>query len=913
MSGDLLQTKLYVPRLRPSLVPRPHLIEKLNQGLHRKLTLISAPAGFGKTTLVSEWLAGAERPFAWLSLDERDSDLTRFLTYFMAALQTLAPSLGKSVLGMLGSSQPAPVESILTILLNDIAALPGEFALVLDDYHVLDAPFVDQALAFLLEHLPPQLHLVITTREDPQLPLPKLRVRGLLSEVRAADLRFTVAETAVFLSKVTGLEFSANEIAALEMRTEGWVAGLQLAAIAMQSPLSRQGRADAHSFIQAFAGDNRYIVDYLVDEVLQHQPKHVRRFLLQTSILDRLSGSLCDAVRLGEADMPSGEIDGGVLLERLERGNLFVVPLDDKRQWYRYHHLFADVLQAHLMKEQPESVAALHQRASAWYEDNGLTADAVHHAFAADDLARAARIIELAWADMDRNRQAVEWLGWAKKLPDDLVRTRPVLSVGYAWASLDTGQLEAAMTRLRDAEHCLENCASMVVADEEEFRVLPGTIAAARTYHALALGDLANTIKHAQQALDHFPEEAYLRRGTPAALMGLAAWTSGDLPAAGHAFSQAMTSYQKAGNILYVVTGAYVLADMKLAQGHLREAVKIYKESLQLAEEHGEPVRRGMADLYTGLSELFLEQNNLKAAKEYLLKSKALGEETALPRWHYRWCLAQARIMAAEGKLDEALDALDEAERQYVRGPVPDVRTPAALKARVWLAQGRLAEAQRWADEQGLSVDDDLSYLREFDHVTLARLLLAQYRQNPAERAIHQPLALLERLLEAAEAGGRLGSVLEILVLQALAYEAQGDIAQALASLEHALTLAEPEGYVRIFVGEGQPIARLLGETAVQKSAPNIVRQLLAAFAARAPAPARSQVAVDEQPLIEPLSERELEVLQLVAEGLSNREIAQQLFLALSTVKGHNRIIYSKLQVSRRTEAVAKARELGLL
>jgi LuxR family maltose regulon positive regulatory protein len=905
MSGDLLQTKLYVPRLRPFLIPRPHLIEKLHTGLNGKLTLISAPAGFGKTTIVTEWIAGCKRPFAWLSLDERDNDLTRFLSYFIAALQTVSSSFGKKALGMLESPQPPPTESILTTLLNEIATIPEEFALVLDDYHVVDDQTIDQALTFLLEHLPPQMHLVITTREDPPLPLPRLRVRGLLTEMRAADLRFTVEETAVFLNRVTGLELSAAEIASLEKRTEGWIAGLQLAALSMQ------GRVDVHGFIEAFAGDDRYIVEYLVDEVLQRQPEHIRHFLLQTSILDRLNGSLCHAV--------TDQAEGDVLLETLERSNLFVIPLDDKRHWYRYHHLFADVLQAHLMKEQPKGIVTLHQRASAWYEHNDLTADAVRHAFAADDFERAARIIELAWAEMDRNRQSAAWLRWVKKLPDDLVRARPVLSVGCAWALLDTGELESAMTHLQDAEDILSEgseqpetaSGEIVVVDEVEFQALPGTIAAARTYHALALGDMPGTIKYAQQALDFFPKEEHLRRGTPAALLGLASWASGDLSVARRSFTEAMSSYQKAGNILFAITGTFVLADMLLAQGHLREAIKIYEESLQLAREHGEPVLRGAADLYTGLSELSLEQNNLETANAYLLQSKELGEEAALPRWYYRWCLAQARIQEAEGNLDEALNSLEEAERQYVRGPVPDIRSTPAMKVRVWLKQGRLDAAQGWANAQGLSVDDDLSYLREFDHLTLARMLIVQYRQDRAERSIQAAAALLERLRQAAEAGERAGSVLEILILQALAHEAKGDTLAALKPLEQALALAAPGGYIRIFVDEGVSMAQLLSELAARGIMPDYVRQLLAAFSTTEPGEAG--LSKTQSAFVEPLSERELEVLQLVAQGLSNRQIAERLFLALPTVKGHNRNIYSKLQVNRRTEAVARARELGLV
>ncbi|MBK8904454.1 MAG: tetratricopeptide repeat protein [Anaerolineaceae bacterium] len=902
MSADLLQTKLFVPRLRPSLVPRPHLIAKLNQGLHRKLTLISAPAGFGKTTLVSEWIAGGERPFAWLSLDERDGDRTRFLTYFVAALQTVASDVGQRLLEALQNPQLPPIESLLTTLLNEIAASPVEFALVLDDYHVLESPPVDQALTFMLEHLPPQLHLIITTREDPPLLLPRLRVRGLLTELRAADLRFTTAETAVFLQKVTGIELTPADVAALEKRTEGWIAGLQLAA------LSVQGRDDVHGFITTFAGDNRYVVDYLVEEVLQRQPPQVRQFLLQTSILDRLCGDLCTAVTHQEAS--------GDLLKTLERSNLFVIPLDDRRHWYRYHHLFADVLQAHAEKEQPVALNELHLRASRWYEAHNLLPDAVRHALAASDFARVADLAERAWPAMDHNRESHTWLGWVNKLPEAMRHNRPVLGANIAWALLDRGELETAESHLQAVEQWLAQAEQApetfpAYADAAQYAALPVTVAAARTYLALALGDLPATQKYARQALHLIPEEDHHRRGTPAALLGLATWASGDLTTAYSSFNEAMASYQKAGNTLYAITGAFILADIRLVQGRLREAVAIYERALNSAEEAGGAALRGTADLYTGLSELCLEQNDLEAAQTYLQQSKTLGEETALPRWRYRYCLAQARLRAAAGAVDEALHALDEAEQHYVRGPVPDLRTPAACRARLWAKQGRLSEAQHWAASQGLSVDDDLTYLREFDHITLARIFLAQGKQTGGERPRHEALTLLNRLLTAAEAGGRTGSVLEILVQQALAHEAQGHVAAALESLARALALAEPEGYVRIFVDEGQSMATLLKKIKAKVSGLQAyVSKLLAAFAGQSTGGA---AASSEQPLVEPLSDRELEVLQLVAQGLTNRQIAERLYLALSTVKGHNRVIYGKLNVSRRTEAVARARELGIL
>jgi LuxR family maltose regulon positive regulatory protein len=913
MSTPILATKLYIPPPQPRVVLRPRLIERLNEGPRRKLTLICAPAGFGKTTLVSEWVAGCERPSAWLSLDEGDNDPTRFLAYLVAALQTVAANIGEGVLGTLGSPQPPPTESTLTALLNEITTVPDDFVLVLDDYHVIDAKPVDDALTFLIEHLPPRMHLLIATREDPHLPLARLRARGQLTELRAADLRFTPTEAAEFLEGVMGLNLSAGDIAALEDRTEGWIAGLQLAALSMR------GREDVPSFIESFTGSHRFVLDYLVEEVLQRQPERIRRFLLQTSILDRLSGPLCDAV--------TGQEDGRVMLEAVEGGNLFVVPLDDERRWYRYHHLFADVLQARLMREQPDHAPALHQRASEWYEHNGLPAQAIRHALAAEDFERAADLVEVTWRAMDRSFQSATWLGWAKALPDELVRARPVLSVGYAWALLDSGELEAGEARLRDAERWLDTSADtserpeapsteMVVVDEEQFRSLPASITTARAYHAQVLGDVPGTVTYARRALDLLPRGDYYERGVLAALLGVAYWASGDLEAAHRSFADFMANMRMAGNILVAIGGTFVLADIRMAQGRLHEAVRTYERSLQLAEEQDEPVLRGTADLYLGLSELHCEQGDLKVARQHLLTSKELGEHAALPELQYRSCVAMARIREAEGDLDGALDLLHEAERQYISSPVSDMRPAAALKARVWVRQGRLTEALSWVHEQGLSVGDDLSYLREFEHITLARVLIAQYKSKRIERSIHEAMELLERLLQAAEEGGRMGSVIEILVLQALAHEVQGDSSTALVPLERALTLAEPEGYVRVFVDEGRPMAQLLSEAATHGIMLGYVGKVLAAFEAEKQKSEEESYlppATPDQILVEPLSQRELEILRLIAQGLSNREISERLFLALDTVKGHNRRIFSKLQVQRRTEAVEKARSLDIL
>jgi LuxR family maltose regulon positive regulatory protein len=913
MSAPILATKLYVPPPQPKVVPRPRLIERLSEGLHRRLTLISAPAGFGKTTLVSEWLAGCEQPAAWLSLDEGDNDPKRFLAYLVAALQTIAPNIGEGVLGVLRSPQPPPAESILAALLNEITTIEEDFVLVLDDYHVIDAREVDDALAYLLEHLPPLMHLVIATREDPHLPLARLRARGQLSELRAADLRFTPSEAAEFLKGVMGLSLSAEDIAALETRTEGWIAGLQLAALSMR------GREDVASFIRAFAGDNRYIVDYLVEEVLQRQPERIRSFLLQTSILDRLNGPLCDAV--------TGQEEGNARLEALERGNFFVVPLDNKRKWYRYHHLFADVLNAQLMAEQPDQVSTLHRRASEWYEQNGSAADAIRHALAAEEFERAADLVELAVPEMRRSRQEATLLGWLKALPDELFRCRPVLSVSYAGALLAGGEVEGVEDRLRDAELWLDTTADMseraeapsaemVVVHEEAFRRLPGSIAVHRAGQALAVGDVPDTVRYAQRALDLAAEDDHFRRGAAAALLGLASWASGDLEAAYRSYADGMAHLRMAGNISDAVGGAIALADIRIAQGSLREAMRTYEHALQLATEQGDPVMRGTADMYVRMSNLHREQNDLEAATQHLLRSKEQGGHTGFPQNRYRWRVAMARTLEAQGDVDGALDLLHEAEHLYVSDFFPNVRPIAALKARMRVAQGRLGEALGWAREQGLSAQDDLSYLHEFEHITLARVLLARYKSDREERSIHETMGLLERLLQAAEEGGRMGSVIEILVLQALAHEAQGESPSALVPLERALTLAEPEGYVRVFVDEGLPMARLLAEAAAHGIMPDYTAKLLAALEAEEHKSADESHlphALPAQSLTEPLSQRELEVLQLIAEGLSNREISERLFLALITVKGHNRNIFRKLQVRRRTEAVARARKLGLL
>lgn len=907
MATPLLGTKLYVPRLRRSLVVRPRLHERLSRGAESKLTLISAPAGFGKTTVLAEWLAAVPAggpSAAWLSLDPGDSQTGSFWTYVIGALQTVAPEVGAAALSVLQAPRPPPIETVLATLLNELNAVSNDIVLVLDDYHVVDGPDVQGGMAFLLEHLSPHLHVVIASRADPALPLARLRALGELAEIRAADLRFTPDEAAAYLNEPMGLDLGASDVAALEARTEGWIAALQLAALSMQ------GRDDISGFIEGFAGDDRYIVDYLVEEVLQRQPDQVRSFLLQTSILDRLSGPLCDAV--------TGQGGGKAMLEALDRGNLFLVPLDDTRRWYRYHHLFADVLRARLLDEQPDRVPELHRRASGWYAENGEQSEAIRHALTAEDFERAAHLVEMAIPAMRQARQEATARRWLEALPDELIRARPVLSVAHAGALLVSGQLEGVEARLRDAERWLDTTADardgsdvpstgMVVVDEEEFRRLPGAIAIYRAAQALSLGDVAGTVTHARRALDLVAEDDHLGRGAAAGFLGLTYWTSGQLEAAHRSWADAMASLQTAGHLSDAIGCAIALADIEMAQGRLREAMRTYERGLQLATEQGGPALRGAADMHVGISELFRERNDLEAASEHLRTSRELGDEKGLPQNPYRSRVAAARIRQAEGDLDGALELLTGAERLYVGDFSPNVRPIAALKARVWIAQGKLSEARGWAQQRGLSAADDLTYVQEFEHISLAAVLLAQGIHDGADHLIAEAADLTERLLTAAEDGGRHGLAIEILVVKALACHTRGDSAGAMASLDLAMALAEPEGYVRVFIDEGPRMAALLKLAAKQPNAPSYARRLLAAVVTA------DGAAAGTQPLIEPLSERELEVLRLLETDLSGPDIARELVVSLSTVRTHTQNIYAKLGVNSRRAAVRRAAELDLL
>ena len=833
-------------------------------------------------------------------MDEGDNNLTGFLTYFITALQSVNTKIGAGSLSTLQAQQAPAMEMIITNLLNEIITIPDNFILVLDDYHVIDSKPVDEALTFLLEHLPPNMHLVITTREDPSLPLSRYRVQGQLTELRANDLRFTSEEAGSFLNRMMNLNLSVENIAALEARTEGWIAGLQLAALSMQ------GRADVGSFIKSFTGSHRFVLDYLVEEVLQHQSERIRNFLLHTAFLERLCAPLCNAVTDRE--------DSKEILDILEHTNLFLIKLDDQRQWYRYHHLFADVMRTYLMKSQPGQITTLHQRASVWYEQNGYPSDAIRHTLAAEDFERAAGLIELAWSTMDISYQSSTWLGWVRKLPDELVRVRPMLSVGYAWALLDGGELEPCETLLQNAERCLDMPADkIVVTDQEQFRSLPASIATARAYRSLALGDVPGTVKYASLALELTPEDDQIRYLQATSLLGLAQYANGDLEAAEQSLTDFHVNLRKSGDIQTLIGITFLLADIRVALGRLHVAKSIYQQSISIANSQGEQIPFGTADLYRGLGELTIEWNDLEAAEQHLLSAKKLGEQTTLTDWQYRLCVSQARLKEAQADLDGALVLLDEAERIHIRGPLPDVRPVAALKARVWLRQGKLDDAMGWVREQALSVDDDIHYIHEFEYITLARVLIAANKINPQTGSLDEAARLLEKLLQAAETGVRTGSLIQILLVQSLVYQTQDNLTHALERLERALDLAEPEGYIRTFVDEGDTMRFLVEKQSRNRSHPlsGYVDKILAAFP-KSGAESKSADIQQNSDMIDPLSERELEVLRLLRSGLSGPEIAQQLIVSLNTLRSHTKSIYNKLGVNNRRAAIRRAEELDL-
>lgn len=910
MPDHLVTTKLLAPRPRACAVARGRLDELLGRGSQATLTLVSAPAGFGKTTMLAAWLAASipGRSTAWVSLDERDRDPSSFWTYVLLAIDRAAPDTATAALAQLQSGQ-ATIDVVLTALLNELSVRSEDVTLVLDDYHLAEGPDISPGMVFLLDHLPPQVHVVISTRADPALPLARLRARGELVEVRVSDLRFTEYEVTAYLNDVNNLGLGLADVATLERRTEGWAAALQLAA------LSLRGRDDASQFIAGFAGDDRFVVDYLADEVLDRQLPDVRRFLLDTSTLDRLTAGLCDAV--------TGRTDGRAMLESLERQNLFVIPLDDHRRWYRYHHLFADVLHARLLDERPGDESELHRRASDWYDQAGDPEASVRHALAAGDIGLAAARAELAVAGLNRERRESVVRGWIDEFPADIVKDRPVLAVGFIGALSRGNEFESLPQRLRDVERLLAGPAEdLVVLDHAEFARLPAAVETYRAALALVAGDLTGTVEHAENALTRAPQDDDLTTAAASALVGLASWASGDLDEAHRAYRVAADSLTRAGHIADVLGCTIALTDIELTQGRLGQAQQSCERALALAAQQS-PRPRGVADMYVVLSRVALERGDLPGAGDYLRRADELGEPGGLPQNPYRWRVAMALLRQAEGGVAAAVDLLEEAERVYVGDFSPNVQPIAATRARVLAVAGEVAEARAWARRRGVSASDDLSYAREYEHLSLAHVLYADHAASGRATSLADAGALLDRLVSAAEDGGRLGVVIEGLVLQSLIREAAGERERASDSLVCALRLAEPQEYVRVFTGRAADTRELLKAVEGRHPQWEFVAHLLEAMgsadttadtpAISPPSPAAgSHRGTAAGALIGPLSRRELVVLRYLGTELDGPAIARELGVSLSTVRTHTQHIYAKLGVTNRRAAVGRAHQLNL-
>ena len=901
----LLRTKLFVPPIRANRVSRPRLIEQINNGLDKALILISAPAGYGKTTLVSSWLHETEVPSAWLSLDEGDNDPIRFLQNFIAALQKIIPAIQPDMLSVLPGMQPAPYNAVLNILINEIAEHSASFVLVLDDFHVIHAQPILEMLAFLLEHVPPQMHLLLLSRTDPPLPLFRLRARDQLVEIRAEQLRFTKEEITVFLNEVMELRLSVDDIAAMEARTEGWIAGLQLAALSMQSC------KDIHGFVSEFTGSHYYIMDYLTEEVLKLQPERVRSFLLQTSILTSMCGSLCDAVtgdresRVQGGDESIFSILGSQsILEYLERSNLFVIPLDDKRQWYRYHHLFADVLNLHLEHLFPQQLPELHRRASHWYEQNAIIPEATYHALMAEDQAHAAQLVEQHGCSVLMQGEGFTLLKWVEAV-ESYSQTHPWLAILKAWALALTGHLDNVEPTLQKAETMISSPEPTI-----EVKIMLGSMAAVRAYLANLQGEARLAIDYAQRALEYLPDSNAFScslRSVAISILGDASWMTGNLEDARYAYLEAVRISQAAGSIYMTMIANSNLADVLMEQGDLHQAARIYSETLRMATRPDGQKLPLTDRIYAGLSRITYEWNQLETAAQYVHHCIELCQE-----WGNSNLLAEGYVMLARleramcnlEKAQEAMRAAEQMASEKRLSPRQSVWVKYAC-ACWWIAQGSLERASHLVQQSGVTLDSitrdaGIPYWREPEYLLLIRLQLAQGDYEAA-------LSLAERLLPMAEATKRMGRVIEVLVLQALALQGQKDITRAMVVLGRALSIAQLEGYAHIFLDEGEPMAKLLYQAKSHRVVNGYTSGLLSALGRML-----GKELPPAQLLIEPLTLRELEVLKLIQAGYSNLDIADRLVISVPTVKRHISNIYAKLGVKSRTQAVSLGKELRL-
>lgn len=897
MSTPILLTKIRLPQLRQELVQRPKLINELNRGIKRKLTLVSAPAGFGKTTLISDWLQTMREDesvpfyFAWFTLDEGDNDPGQFMIYLIEALvqaNAIDAKFGKGLQHILQSPQPPPIDSILIALINEISNRSDKIVFVLDDYHRVQAQPIHEILVFILENLPLSAHLVITTREDPPLPLSRLRVQNQLSEFRARDLLFSLGEAGEFLNRIMDLSLSEKEIQLLEKRTEGWIAGLQLAAISLQ------GHNDVPGFIRTFSGSDRLVLDYLIEEVINQQTEDIQNFLLDTAILNRLSGPLCNAV--------TGQRNGQAVLEMLERSNLFLIPLDNERRWYRYHHLFADLLKQRLQRTQTKDIQSLYKRASMWFEKNSYINEAIDNLLMAQDFNQAALLIEGKIDDLWLQGENAKLRHWLDLMPDEILNSRPNLCVYHTWYLFNTGQMEKAEAAIQLAEETIRQ-------NESETTILQGRLAAVRAFMLAGKMDVQNIIKFADQALTLLPETEVNWRSLTAIILGDVYAYVGNLNAAYEARLEAVKAWQETGNIYWTFVASLKLMSTLRSIGHLQKTIEISRQQMEIVTEHGLSQIRAISWLFAIWGETLAELNQLEAAEalvEKIIESNKNSPDAAMIGWNgiclMRISISKQDISGADMLVQEMKNKAKEANVQPWLWSLIN-----AWQTQVWLLQNKMEEAVQWAHEQAEKNNREIPWIREIENAVRARVYLLSGRLDEA-------VNLLKDLYAAAESGGRVSKSIEFLILQSLAFQAGDHVDQAVYVLGKAIKLAKPGGFIRIFVDEGPQMAKLLYLTLKKDIEPVYVRKILAAFpAVQSEKPAEKTQPASDSDWIEPLSDRELEVLHLIAAGHSRQEIASRLVVSLNTVKTHIRNIFSKLGVNSQMQAVGKARGLGFL
>ena len=900
MTLSLLQTKLYAPLPRLDLVARPQLLAKLSRGGRCPLVFIAAPAGFGKTTLVSAWIAQTKQAVAWLTLDEEDNDPLRFLHYLIAALQTHQPTLGRTALPLLAAPQSPPLRAMFTLLLNDLKTLTAPLALVLDDYHLLSALPIHEAIAFFIDHLPPACQLIITSRNDPPLPLPRWRVRNQLTEIRAEDLRFTPDEATSFLNECRGLNLTSQEIVTLAARTEGWIAGLQLAA------LSLQGCNDRANFIANFTGSHAYIIDYLVEEVLQHQPPATQDFLLQTALLERLCGALCDAL--------TGRNDGQLLLEQLQRANLFLLPLDEQRQWYRYHQLFAQVLRHRLALTYPDRVALLQQRASAWYEQAQEIDAAIHHAHLGGDHERVATLIETHALPLLEREEIMTVRSWLATLPREVIQARLLLTLIEGTIVVLTGQLDQATHFFATTEPRFMDATCP--------RPLYGVWAQLRALLARYQGEVGNIIEYAHEALDALPSTVPptwgMARSHALINLGLAQAMIGDNDAAQHAFLAAAAEGHAAQSIT-TYAALIGLGWQQTQLGKLTQARQTYGQIIEQTSRLPGRTAPMLGMAYVGLAYLLYERNELAGAREAALRGieylRGSVEQVILAIGYG----TLARLYIAAGDEPQALATLGQAESWLTQMQITDMgfrHALAAYRTLLWLEQGNLDPALAWAATTAQRVDPNPFSTLPWEKLVLIRVWLTTTEPMLA-------LAVIDELSTVVATRQWTQWLIALHALRALAYQQQGDGAAAAQRLHQALTLAQPQGFIRTFVDLGEGMRSLLmalHPTVLDAGLKSYIARLLAAFSS-SPAhasvpPVKTQApppTPNRQNLIEPLSARELEILRLVNDGLSNSEIADKIIVTVGTVKKHLNNIFGKLGAGSRTQALVRAREVKLL